>query len=261
MTFASMTYMRLVAFGVAALLSTSAASASRTFFFQRLTEDRFVVGHMTMFGGANKASEIAHQKAASICVAAGFAFLEVHDQEKRAGRVESVTIGRGSGSIAASVEGNATSVLLVRFKHENEEEGEGVLDCKENSVPRYVAKARKGIERQDAEEDALQSPTRTTAAKLRFQRLTEDRFVVEQTGSGRSPMSIKRLFSDASSLCIATEFFWLEVLDYAVGASLEVRFKHENEGEGADLLACKEMSEPRYVEVAKKKLEELGAKQ
>ncbi len=257
MTSASVTYIRFVVFGVAALLSTSVASGATLFQFQRLTEDRFVVSHMTGVGGTKKASKFAHQKAASICVAAGFTFMDVLGQRAGAGKMEGV----GVGGISVGIRTNATSTLLVRFKHENENEGEEVLDCKENSVPRYVAKARKGLERRDAEEDASQSPTRTTAAKLRFQRLTEDSFVVKQMGMGRPPTLIKRLFSKASSLCVATGFSWLEMLDYdAAGARLEVHFKHKNEGEVEDLLDCKEMSEPRYVEVAKEKLDELGVK-
>ena len=120
MTSASMIYIRLVAFGVAALLSTSAASAA-PLNFQRLTKDRFVVHQATVFGGTKKASRIAHKKAASLCVAAGFSFLKVLDSKE----VESEVGGwKMINDIPVAVRTSASSTLLVRFKHRNEEEGE-----------------------------------------------------------------------------------------------------------------------------------------
>ena len=249
----SMTYIRLVGFGVAALLSTSAASAA-TLVFDRLAEDRFVLTHLTVLGGTEKARNVAYEKAASVCLAAGFSLLEVLYQEQGAGHGVGAASG-GAVSVGFGATANASSTLLVRFKHKDKEEGESeeredVLDCNANSVPRFVAAAKTRLARLDAGEES----TQTKAAKLRFQRLAEDRFVVKQMRMGRSPWRPHRLFVKASALCVATGFSWLEVLEHAAGIRMVVHFKHEKEGEDGELLACSELSKPRYVEVAKKML-------
>ena len=109
----------------------------------------------------------------------------------------------------------------------------------------------------------LLSTSAATAATLRFQRLGEDRFVVSHNVKlGGANKAVKMAYKKAASLCVAAGFSYFEVLGQEVGrpsqyqfagGTLQVRFKHERT-EGGLELDCKENAEPRYVELAKKKL-------
>lgn len=106
-----------------------------------------------------------------------------------------------------------------------------------------------------------------SAATLRFQRSAEDRFVVSHNVKlGGANKAVKMVYKKAASLCVAAGFSYFEVLGQEVGrpsqyqfagGTLQVRFKHEQTEEGLD---CQENSEPRYVELAKKKLKKMSEK-
>ena len=116
---------------------------------------------------------------------------------------------------------------------------------------------------------ALLSTSAAMAATLRFQRLGEDRFVVSHNVKlGGANKAVKMVYKKAGSICVAAGFSYFEVLGQEVtrpnryqfaGGTLQVRFKHERAEEGLEL-DCKENSDARYVELAKKKLKKMATK-
>ncbi|MEZ5332518.1 MAG: hypothetical protein R2991_10805 [Thermoanaerobaculia bacterium] len=67
---------------VLSLLAAAASSASAVLHFDQLEEDLFAVRHKVLFlGSEEKAVKLVHEKAASICVAAGYTHYAVLELE------------------------------------------------------------------------------------------------------------------------------------------------------------------------------------
>jgi hypothetical protein len=77
------TMKKTIWFGLAMLAISSVASATMT--FQQLDENTFSVSHKVKWiGGRGQAMELVYDKAASLCIAAGYSHLELFGQESNA---------------------------------------------------------------------------------------------------------------------------------------------------------------------------------
>jgi hypothetical protein len=110
---------------VGALLFSQAAHAVIT--FTELAADMFVVSHrIKAIGSRGKAMKLVYEKAASLCVAAGFEHYKILEQESNAGqRYDS-----------------ANASIRVQFYFEG---GEGRVECQKNSSVEYVRQAREKL--------------------------------------------------------------------------------------------------------------------
>ena len=110
-----------VLMGVALLLTPRPASAAMS--FDRLTDDMFIVSHrVKLWGSRSKAMAMVYDKAASLCVAAGYTHLEIRDQESEAWQEEEA----------------ANASVRVRFFIE---EGEERIDCAGRASAGYIDQA------------------------------------------------------------------------------------------------------------------------
>ena len=107
------------------LLALAAPEASRAVItFSQLSDTIFVVSHRVKFiGSRGQAMRLAYTKAASLCVAAGFAHFEILQQESQAG----------------SEYETANSSIRVKYSMS---EGNESLDCEKNADPEYIVEAQ-----------------------------------------------------------------------------------------------------------------------
>jgi hypothetical protein len=111
-----------IVFLAAALLLPVSAHAVIT--FHQLDDDLFVVSHrVKVIGSRGKAQNLVYEKAASLCVAAGFEYFAILDQE----------------SNAAQEYESANASVRVRFFHED---GDERIECTKNASPEYVQQAK-----------------------------------------------------------------------------------------------------------------------
>ena len=107
---------------LAAVLIPRAGDAVIT--FNQLEDDVFVVSHrVKIIGSRGQATRLVYEKAASLCVAAGFSQFKILQQE----------------SEAAQQDDAANATLRVQFFFDD---GEGRIDCEKNANPEYVGQAR-----------------------------------------------------------------------------------------------------------------------
>ncbi len=110
---------------VCLLLASGIASAVVT--FQQLDDNTFTVSHKVKWiGSRGQAMDPVYEKAASLCIAAGYTHLRILDQESNA-----------SGSYQSA---NAT--LTVKFFLET---GEGRVDCDGKATEEYIEQAKKKL--------------------------------------------------------------------------------------------------------------------
>ena len=110
---------------VSTLLLAPAAHAVIT--FTQLDEDSFTVSHMVKaIGGRGQAMKKVYEKAASLCVAAGFTHMKVLDQE----------------SYAGSDTQNANATVRVNFYFEKADER---TSCAATASDDYVRQAREKL--------------------------------------------------------------------------------------------------------------------
>jgi len=107
------------------LLALAAPEAGRAVItFSQLSEDVFVVSHRVKFvGSRGQAMRLAYTKSASLCVAAGFRYFRILQQESQAG----------------SEYETANSSIRVKFSMSAGEEN---LECEKNADPEYIAEAQ-----------------------------------------------------------------------------------------------------------------------
>ena len=118
--------MRTLPFFFAIMFLCSAGPASASLKFTRLDENNFVVTHKTKFGrGIDTAVRNAYRKVASICVAAGFEYFEVQDQE-----IKSVMFGPRSATVRTEF---------------HRESGEGRIECKNQADAATVEQEKKKL--------------------------------------------------------------------------------------------------------------------
>jgi hypothetical protein len=110
---------------VGALLIPQAAFAVIT--FNQLDDDIFTISHrIKVIGSRAKAMKLVYEKAASVCIAAGYTHFKILDQESGAGQ-------QGES-------GNA-SIRTQFFL----EDAEGRIECEKNASEEYVQQARKKL--------------------------------------------------------------------------------------------------------------------
>lgn len=108
---------------IAALAAPGLASAVIT--FDQLGDDLFIVSHrvkVKFWMSRGKAVRMVYEKAASLCLAAGYTHFEVLQQESEANQWDD----------------DANASVRVRFFSA---EGNGRIDCRRNASERYVEQA------------------------------------------------------------------------------------------------------------------------
>lgn len=109
-------------FAMAMVAISSVASATMT--FQQLDENTFSISHKVKWiGGRGQAMELVYEKAASLCIAAGYTHLELFGQE----------------SNASGYYQSANATLTVRFF---QDAGEGRIACDVKASDEYVKQAK-----------------------------------------------------------------------------------------------------------------------
>ncbi len=112
----------LIIFLAVALVLPQAALAVIT--FTQLDDDIFVISHrIKIVGSRGRAQKLVYEKAASVCIAAGYSQFKILDQESNASQHH---------------ESANASVRVQFFQHD----GEGRIDCDKNASQEYVGQAR-----------------------------------------------------------------------------------------------------------------------
>ena len=116
------TIRRLALIQLAALLTLTPA-AFATITFTQLDDDVFTVSHRVKgFGSRGKASRLVYEKAASLCVAAGFSHYSILDQESQASQEYE----------------SANATVRVKFFFAD---GDDRIDCASGANPEYIDEA------------------------------------------------------------------------------------------------------------------------
>ncbi len=111
----------LVIFILAAMVIPQAALAVIT--FTQLDDDIFIISHrVKIVGSRGRAQKLVYEKAASVCVAAGYAQFKILDQESNASQQYEA----------------ANASIRVQFF---QEDAEGRIGCEKNASPEYIAQA------------------------------------------------------------------------------------------------------------------------
>ncbi len=123
---------------IAVLVTSQPAMAVIT--FTQLDDDLFIVSHLVkgLFGSRGKAMKLVYEKAASLCIAAGYTHLKIMDQESQSG---------------AGEYDSANASARVRFFFEDSEER---IDCAKKASEKYIEQAdaklkKEGYQRPDPE--------------------------------------------------------------------------------------------------------------
>ncbi len=118
---------KIVWFVVVLLGITSVAAATMT--FQQLDGNTFSVSHKVKWiGGRGQAMELVYDKAASLCIAAGYTHLELFGQE----------------SNAPGYYQSANATLTVKFF---QDAGEGRIACDVKATDEYIKQARSKLKK------------------------------------------------------------------------------------------------------------------
>lgn len=116
---------------LALLFISSVASATMT--FQQLDDNTFSVSHKVKWiGGRGQAMELVYDKAASLCVAAGYSHLELFGQESNANGYYQ----------------NANATLTVRFF---QNPGKDRIACDQKATNEYIKQATKKLDKRGYE--------------------------------------------------------------------------------------------------------------
>ncbi len=124
--------------GIVALLTPQAGQAVIT--FNQLDTDIFIVSHrVKIIGSRGQATRLVYEKAASLCVAAGYSHLKVLQQDSEASQRDDSA--------------NATLRVQLYF-----EDGEGRIDCEPKANVEYVAQARAKLAKRGYEPPEIPAP-------------------------------------------------------------------------------------------------------
>ncbi len=136
------TFRTLALLSLAALLALSGA-ASATITFTQLDDDVFTVSHRVKgFGSRGKATKLVYEKAASLCVAAGYSHYSILDQESQASQEYE----------------SANATVRVKFFFAD---GDDRIGCHPGANPEYVEEAGEKLAKQGyvrAEPSAAAAP-------------------------------------------------------------------------------------------------------
>jgi hypothetical protein len=121
--------MRVSTVFVIALLAL-AQSAQAVITFTQLDDDIFVISHRVKFiGSRGKATKLVYEKAASLCVAAGYSYFKILDQESNASQQYE----------------SANASVRVQFFLDDDE---GRIGCEKNASSEYVEQAGEKLAKQ-----------------------------------------------------------------------------------------------------------------
>lgn len=124
--------MKRVMLVVLVLLATP-TFASATLTFQQLDGNTFTISHMVKWiGGRGQAMDLVYEKAASLCIAAGYTHMKVLDQESNANGFYQ----------------NANATVTVKFFLET---GEERVACDMKASDEYIEQAKKKLQKRDYE--------------------------------------------------------------------------------------------------------------
>lgn len=119
---------------VAVFISPAATWAVLT--FTQLDDDVFIISHrVKIIGSRGKATKMVYTKAASLCIAAGYSYFKILDQESQAAQQYEA----------------ANASIRVRFYLKDDEEDDDRIGCERNADPDYVAQARKKLQKMNYE--------------------------------------------------------------------------------------------------------------
>ncbi len=114
---------------ISALVLGVANGCFATLTFQQLDDNTFSVSHKVKWvGGRGQALELVYEKAASLCVAAGFTHFEL--------------VGQASNAPGFFQDANAT--LTVKFF---QRDGEDRIECAMKATENYIAQASKKLDK------------------------------------------------------------------------------------------------------------------
>jgi hypothetical protein len=124
--------MKKILWFVLVILAISTA-ASATMTFEQLDANTFSVSHKVKWiGGRGQAMELVYEKAASLCIAAGYTHLELFGQE----------------SNASGYYQSANATLTVRFF---QEAGKDRIACDQKATDEYVEQAKTKLKKRGYE--------------------------------------------------------------------------------------------------------------
>lgn len=164
----------VVAWTLALFFVSSAALAVIT--FTQLDDDVFVISHrIKVVGSRARAMKLVYEKAASVCVAAGFSHFKILDQE----------------SEATQEHESANASIRAQFYFAD---GEGRIGCEKNASAEYVAQARDKLARQGyrAPQPPAAPPTPAAVRTCTVEQITA------MVKAGLSDEQIKAACPDAS---------------------------------------------------------------
>ncbi|MCG8455271.1 MAG: hypothetical protein MI919_03250 [Holophagales bacterium] len=135
----------IVALLLASLLLTPQAALA-VITFDQLSDDTFFVTHrVKLFGGRGQAVRLVYEKAASLCLAAGFRHFEILDQESQTFQHEE----------------QANAGIRVRYFFEA---GADRIDCEGLASDRYIEQADLELHRKGYRPPAQREPAADTGA-------------------------------------------------------------------------------------------------
>ena len=137
--------MRVVVAVLAVLSFSIVANATMT--LQQLDENTFSVSHkVKCIGGRGQAMELVYEKAASLCIAAGYSYMELFGQE----------------SNAPGYYRSANATLTVKFFHL---EGRERIACRPKATDEYIKQAKNKLKKKGYEGPrAVDEPVETKSA-------------------------------------------------------------------------------------------------
>jgi len=133
---------------IALVLLAISSAASATMTFQQLDDNTFSVSHKVKWiGGRGQAMELVYDKAASLCVAAGYTHLELFGQE----------------SNAPGYYQSANATLTVKFF---QNPGEDRIACDLKATGEYVKQAKNKLKKRGYEGPVIaEEPTESEKAE------------------------------------------------------------------------------------------------
>ncbi len=118
---------------LAALLLAMPQIAGAVVTFQQLDGNTFTVSHKVKWiGSRGQAMDLVYEKAASLCIAAGYTHMKIQDQE----------------STSSGYYQSANATLTVKFFLET---GEGRVDCDHKASDEYIQQAKKKLKKKGYE--------------------------------------------------------------------------------------------------------------
>ena len=155
-------------FVILALVIPPAALAVIT--FTQLDDDIFVVSHrVKLIGSRGRAQKLVYEKAASVCVAAGYSYFRILDQESNASQQYE----------------SANASVRVQFFFDDDE---GRIGCDKNASYEYVEQARAKLAKR-----GYQPPEKTVTSDV------AEEAVADGSGQGTRTCTVEQITTMAKA--------------------------------------------------------------